>query len=82
MGPTLAILGALGGVAAFTAGVWAMLRGAFRMANATDANTRATRELTQRLERLTSQVDGHGERLARLEGRGRGQPHKPPRGNS
>lgn len=70
---TLALLGALGGLVAFIAGVWALLRGIFRQVNATDANTRATRELTGKLERIAATVEGHGERLARLEGgRGRG----------
>ncbi len=66
---TLALLGALGGLAAFVAGVWALLRGIFRNIGATQDNTRALRQMSDRLEQLGQTVNGHGERIARLEGR-------------
>jgi hypothetical protein len=65
---TLALLGALGGLVAFVAGVWALLRGIFRNVGATQDNTRALREVTDQLEQLSRVQNSHGERLARLEG--------------
>lgn len=56
-----AVIGALGGIVVFVAGVWALLRGIFRQVNATEDNTRAVRDLTQKL-------DDHETRISRLEG--------------
>ena len=76
--PTLAILGALGGVVAFVAGVWALLAGIFKMITSTDANTRALNALTKRVDAVVVQVDDNRERIARLERGGPGGGH--PRG--
>jgi hypothetical protein len=73
---TLALLGALGGLVAFVAGVWALLRGIFRNIGATQDNTRALRAVRDQLEQLGQTVNGHGERIARLEG-GRGARPRP-----
>lgn len=74
MNNALAIFGALGGGVVFVGGVWAMLRGIFRLVGATDANTKATVDLSGKLEKLTARVDGQGERISRLEGRRRPGP--------
>lgn len=64
----LAILGALGGIAAFVGGVVAVLRGIFRQISATESNTDAVNRLTEQLGDLSGTVDNHGERISRLEG--------------
>jgi hypothetical protein len=68
---TLAVLGALGGLAAFLAGVVAVLRGIFRQISATQDNTEAVDRLSSQLGKLSDQVLDHSQRIARLEGRGR-----------
>ena len=65
----MTVLSALGGIVAFVAGVWALLRGIFRNVSATQENTRALREVRDNLDRLSGVVDSQGQRISRLEGR-------------
>lgn len=67
----LTVFGALGGLAAFGAGVWALLRGIFRQIDATQDNTTALHEVRGQLEKLGGQVSDNTQRIARLEGRRR-----------
>lgn len=64
----LAILGALGGAAVFATAVAAVIRAVFKNVKAVEDNTEATRELSEGLGELRGIVNGHGERIARLEG--------------
>lgn len=68
------LLGALGGVVVFLGGVWAIVRGIIRQTDATRDNTAAIQQLTGKVDKLGDTVSGHGQRIARLEGRrpGRG----------
>lgn len=66
-----AMLGGLGGLAVFGAGVWALLRGIFRQISATEENTTALHEVRGQLEKLGGQVSDNTQRIARLEGRRR-----------
>jgi hypothetical protein len=67
----VAILGGIGGIVAFLAGVAAVLRGIFRQISATEDNTAAIHGLSERLDRQDGKLDDYGTRIARLEGFGR-----------
>jgi hypothetical protein len=76
---TLSILGALGGLAAFTAAVWAVIRATLRQVTATEANTKVTQANTRAIEALEAKVAAldrtvtmHNERLT-AQGREIGQ---------
>jgi hypothetical protein len=65
---TLAVIGALGGLTAFGAAVWAVVRSIAKQVGATKDNTEAVKELTRKLDALDGKVDEHSTRIARLEG--------------
>lgn len=67
----LAWSGALGGACVFIAGVFAIVRGIFRLADATGDNTVAIQRLTGAVGKLTDQANSNTQRIARLEGRRR-----------
>lgn len=67
---TLAIFGALGGLAVFGTAVWAVIRAITRQITATEQNTSATqsnttaiRELENKVDTLDRTVFRHGEKL-------------------
>jgi hypothetical protein len=62
------VLGALGGVVVFIAGLLTVIRGIFKQVNATEANTRALREVTEQMKSVNSVVGTHESRISRLEG--------------
>lgn len=68
MNTTLAILGALGGIGAFGAGVWTIVRSIARQIGATKDNTEALHDLRDTVMKLDTTVDDHTTRIARLEG--------------
>jgi hypothetical protein len=68
MNNAFTLLGGLGGLAVFLGGVWALLRGIFRQVNATEANTKALRDLTDKVENLDADIENHETRIARIEG--------------
>ena len=66
----LALFGALGGLAVFIGGVWAVLRGLIRLIDATRDNTTAIKGLTGKVDTLALQQTSNTERITQLE-RGR-----------
>lgn len=56
----LGVLGALGGVAAFVAGAWVIIRSAIRQSDKTDDNAK-------RLDRIEPMVNNHETRISVLE---------------
>lgn len=62
------ILGSLGGIVAFVGAVWVIVRAILRNVSATEDNTKATSELSHEMRELRTIVNGHGERIAALEG--------------
>ena len=65
----LAILGSLGGVVAFTAGIWIIARAIIRQADAVRDNTDALKANTEAIDKLDKRVDQHDVRIAILERR-------------
>jgi hypothetical protein len=66
----LAILGSLGGVAVFAAAVWGVIRAVLRQVSATEANTavtiqntKAIKDLDNRVDNLTTQVAMQGQNI-------------------
>lgn len=68
MNTTVEILGSLGGLVAFVVAVVAVFRGVFGQVQATRDLTAAVRELRMAITQLDGKVDGHAERISRLEG--------------
>lgn len=71
MNTTLAICGALGGIAVFTGAVWAVIRAITHQITATESNTAATaaataavKELEDKVDTLDRSVFQNGEKLA------------------
>lgn len=62
------VLGSLGGVVAFIGAIWVIVRAIMRNVSATEDNTTATQNLSGEMRELRTVVNGHGERIARLEG--------------
>jgi hypothetical protein len=62
------VLGSLGGVVAFIGAIWVIVRSILRNVTATEENTKATNNLAGEMRELRTIVNGHGERIARLEG--------------
>jgi hypothetical protein len=62
------ILGSLGGIVAFIGAVWVVVRAIARNVRATEDNTKATDGLASEMRDLRGVVNGHGERIATLEG--------------
>jgi hypothetical protein len=69
MNTVLAILGSLGGIAAFFGAVFVVVRAIFRQVRATEDLTRATEANTRALNEIRHIVDDHTVRLAVLENR-------------
>lgn len=62
------VLGALGGLVAFGAAVFTVVRAIFRQVGATEDNTSALRDMRGALDRLDTAVRTQGERISALEG--------------
>jgi hypothetical protein len=62
------VLGSLGGVVAFSGAVWVIVRAIARNVQATEENTKATQGLSAEMREMRTVVNGHGERIASLEG--------------
>ena len=69
------IFGSLGGIVTVIGAVWFIVRAILRNVSATEDNTQATNSLSTEMRELRTIVNGHGERIATLEGwrAGRGQ---------
>jgi hypothetical protein len=65
----LAILGALGGCAAFLGALTVIVRAVFKEVAAIDNNTAALDNLRETVTGLDTRLNDQGERLSRLEGR-------------
>lgn len=63
------ILSSLGGILAFLALIGVIVRGIFRIVNATEDNTSATVKLTSELDKVISQLNDHESRLGIVEDR-------------
>jgi hypothetical protein len=64
----LAVLGSLGGLAAFGVAMWTIVRAIFKQVGATEDNTKALGDMRGALERLDNTVRSQGERISALEG--------------
>jgi hypothetical protein len=69
------ILSSLGGIIAFVGIVVVTIRGIFRIVNATEDNTDATRDLTAKLDKAFDLLNNHEGRLGILEDRSRRNGH-------
>lgn len=65
----LIAIGGVSGVVVLITSVAVLGRGIFRQVNATEANTRAIRELSGKVETLSSRYNGHETRITVLEDR-------------
>jgi hypothetical protein len=55
----LAILGSLGGVAAFITAIYVIIKAAFGQVNATKENTKALNRVSDTIDKLDKRVDQH-----------------------
>lgn len=69
MNDALAVLGALGGAAAFLGALFVVIRGIFKEVSAIDNNTAALNSLREAVSSLDVRLTDQGERISRLEGR-------------
>lgn len=69
------VAGLLGSLAALGTLIWVVMRATAGRVRAIDDNTDAVRELTSKLDQVSTMVNGHETRISRLEGwRSRGVP--------
>lgn len=69
MSSALAVLGALGGAAAFLGALFVVIRAVFKEVSAIDNNTTALNALRASVDSLDVRLTEQGERISRLEGR-------------
>lgn len=74
-----AILGSLGGVAAFLGAMFVVVKAIFKQVRTTEDNTQALIGLRETIGKLDVLVDDHAQRIARLEGAGAASARRPPR---
>lgn len=65
----VAILGSLSGIIVFLSAVVVVMRGIFKIVNATDENTQAVKDLGEDLRKMSDRINGHEIRIAVLEAR-------------
>lgn len=66
------VLSSFGGIAAFLSAVVIVVRAIFKQVGATEDNTKALHELSDKFEKQSQIVNGHENRIGRLEERTRG----------